>query len=174
MQPDTNAVKSINGIVKEVLRLLSGESGTTRNWKALRNLFLPTATFTILNTGDTLRPPTETVSLDDFIDLLHDDYYEEGYLEYETGKTIDEFNGIANVFQSFYGKDSKNEEARGINSYQLVYFEKRWWIANLLWTLETDKVKIPKKIFAYELNTASGISNCSNSSFPPVILIMAG
>ena len=145
MLPDTNAVKTINGIVKEVLRLQSGEKGKNRNWMALRNLFLPTATFTILNTGDTLRPPTETVSLDAFIELLHDDYYEEGYLEYETGKTIEQFNGIANVFQSFYGKDSKNEEARGINSYQLVYFKKRWWIVNLLWTLETDKVKIPKK-----------------------------
>jgi len=144
---DTNAVKSIAGIVKEALRLQSGERGQTRNWKALRNLFLPTATFTILNieNGDSLRKPTETVSLDEFIELLHDDYYEEGYLEYETGKTVDEFNGIANVFQSFYGKDSKNEVARGINSYQLVYFGRRWWIANLLWTLETDKVKISKK-----------------------------
>ena len=145
MLSDTNAVKSIAGIVREVLRLQSGENGKTRNWNALRNLFLPTATFTILNNSDFLRQPTETVSLDDFIELMHDDYYEEGYLEYETGKTIDEFNGIANVFQSFYGKDSKNEEARGINSYQLVYFRERWWIANLLWTLETDKVKIPQK-----------------------------
>jgi hypothetical protein len=145
MSPDTNAVKSINGIVKEALRLQSGERGKTRNWKALRNLFLPTATFTILNTGDSLHQPIETISLDDFIELMHDNYYEEGYLEFETGKTINEFNGIANVFQSFYGKDSKNEEARGINSYQLVYFGKRWWIVNLLWTLETDKAKIPKK-----------------------------
>jgi len=148
MLSDTNAVKSIDGIAKKVLKLQSGEKGKARNWNALRNLFLPTATFTILNTGDTLRPPTETVSLDDFIELLHDNYYEEGRLEYETGKPVDEFNGIANGFQSFYGKDSENKEARGINSYQLVYFGKRWWTANLLWTLETDKVKIPKKIFS--------------------------
>ncbi|AHF15615.1 hypothetical protein NIASO_11545 [Niabella soli DSM 19437] len=145
MLADTNAVKSIDGIVGEVLRLQSSERGKTRNWKALRNLFLPTATFTILNSKDSLNRPTETVSLDDFIELMHDDYYTEGYVEYETGKVVDEFNGIANVFQSFYGKDSKNEEARGINSYQLVYFKNRWWIANLLWTLETNKVKIPKK-----------------------------
>lgn len=145
MLSDTNAVKSIDGIVKEVLRLQSGENGKTRNWKALRNLFLPTATFTILNNSDAIHQPVETVSLDDFIKLLHDDYYEKGYLEHETGKTINKFNGIANVFQSFYGKDSENEEARGINSYQLVYFGKRWWIVNLLWTLETDKIKIPKK-----------------------------
>jgi hypothetical protein len=150
MMPDTNAVKSINNIVKEVLRLQSSESGKARNWEAFRNLFLPTATFTILNNGDSLRQPTETVSLNDFIELLHDEYYEEGYLEYETGKTIDEFNGIANVFQSFYGKDSQNEEARGINSYQLVYFDRRWWIANLLWTLATDKVKVPKKYLRKE------------------------
>ena len=145
LPPDTNAVKSIDGIVKEFLRLQSGEKGKAKNWSALRDLFIPTATLTIRNTGDTLRPPTETVSLDDFIELLHDSYYEEGYIEYETGKQVDEFNGIADVFQSFYGKDSKGEEARGINCYQLVFFKARWWIQNLLWTLETDKVKIPKK-----------------------------
>lgn len=145
MTSDTNAVKSIDGITKEVLRLISGEKGKVRNWQALRNLFLPTATFTVLNNNDSLQQPVETVSLDDFIKLMHDEYYEQGYLEYETGRTIDEYNGIANVFQSFYGKDSENKEERGINSYQLVHFKKRWWIANLLWTGDTNGVKIPKK-----------------------------
>ncbi len=145
MSSDTNAVKSIDGIVKEVLRLVSGEKGQTRNWDALRSLFLPTATFTVLNNSDSISQPVETVSLDDFIKLMHDEYYEQGYLEYETGKTINEYNGIANVFQSFYAKDSENKEERGINSYQLVYFEKRWWIVSLLWTGDTNGVKIPKK-----------------------------
>jgi len=145
MSADTNAAKSIDGIVKEVLRLVSGEKGKTRNWEALRNLFLPTATFTVLNNSDSIAQPVETVSLDDFIKLMHDEYYEQGYLEYEIGKTIDEYNGIANVFQSFYGKDSENREERGINSYQLVYFKKRWWVANLLWTGDTNGVKIPDK-----------------------------
>jgi len=145
MSADTNAAKSIDGIVKEVLRLVSGEKGKTRNWEALRNLFLPTATFTVLNNSDSIPQPVETVSLDDFIKLMHDEYYEQGYLEYEIGKTIDEYNGIANVFQSFYGKDSENREERGINSYQLVYFKKRWWVANLLWTGDTNGVKIPDK-----------------------------
>ena len=145
MLPDTNALKTVNGIVKESLRLISSEKGKTRNWEALRNLFLPTATFTVLNNIDSIPQPVETISLGEFINLMHDEYYEQGYLEYETGKTVDEFNGIANVFQSFYGKDSEGKAERGINSYQLVYFNKRWWIANLLWTLETNNVKIPKK-----------------------------
>ena len=145
MSADTNAVKSIDGIVKEVLRLVSGEKGKTRNWEALRNLFLATATFTVLNNSDSIQQPVETASLDEFIKLMHDEYYEQGYLEYELGKNVDEYNGIANVFQSFYGKDSENKEERGINSYQLVYFKKRWWVANLLWTGDTNGVKIPDK-----------------------------
>lgn len=146
MLADTNALKTVHGIVNESLRLISSEKEKTKNWEAIRNLFLPTATFTILNdNNDSFPQPVETITLNDFINLLHDEYYEQGYIEYEMGKTVDEFNGIANVFQSFYGKDSEGNEERGINSYQLVYFNNRWWIANLLWTLETKKVKIPKK-----------------------------
>jgi hypothetical protein len=145
MSPDTNALKTVGGIVKETLRLISSEKGKTKNWEALRNLFLPTATLTVLNNNDSVVQQVESVSLNEFIDLLHDEYYEQGYVEYETGKTFEEFNGIANVFQSFYGKDSEGLEERGMNSYQLVFYNKRWWIASLLWTLETSRVKIPEK-----------------------------
>jgi len=104
MMPDTNAVKSIDGIVKESLRLISGQKGKLKNWDALRNLFLPTASFTVLNNNDSIPLPVETVSLNDFIELLHDNYYEAGYLEYETGKAIEEFNGIAKRFSKFLWK----------------------------------------------------------------------
>ena len=60
MLPDTNALKTVNGIVKESLRLISSEKGKTRNWEALRNLFLPTATFTVLNNNDSIPQPVET------------------------------------------------------------------------------------------------------------------
>ena len=87
----------------------------------------------------------ETANLEDFIESLKDSYYDNGFYEVETGKVVNEFNGIANVFQSFYGKDSEGNEERGINSYQLVYLKNRWWIANMVWTFETEEVKIPKK-----------------------------
>jgi hypothetical protein len=144
MLADTNAVKSISGIVKEVLRLVSG-GDTLRNREAFRTLFLPTADFTVVNHSDSISQPVETVSLEEFIKLLHDQYYEKGYLEYEISKVVNEYNGIANVFQSFYGKDSENIEEKGINSYQLVYFNNRWWIANLIWTGDSNGVKVPKK-----------------------------
>lgn len=145
MATDSTATKSIEGTVKEVLHIISGEKGKVRDWEAFRNLFLPTVRFTILNQSDKIPDPVETVTLDEFIELMQDTYYTKGFTEYEIGKTMDEYNGIAQVFQSFYAKDSEDSEGRGVTSYQLVYFNNRWWIANLVWTIETADHPIPYK-----------------------------
>ncbi len=142
---DSNAVKSIDSIVKEVLKIISGEKGKKRNWNDFRKLFLPTAYFIVLNNNDSTPRPIDTSTLEQFIGSMNDDYYNNGYLEFEISKIVNEYNGIANVFQTFYGKDSENREEKGINSYQLVYFNSRWWIANILWTGDNNGVKVPKK-----------------------------
>lgn len=144
IQADTNAVKSIDGIMKEVLRLTSTTKGVPQNLEALKNLFLPTAQFTVLM-QDESDSQIETIGLDEFIKMLDDPYYHEGYLEYELGKVVEEYNGIAQVFQSYHGKDSENYEESGVSSYQLVYVENRWWIANVVWTGDSNGVKIPEK-----------------------------
>jgi hypothetical protein len=142
---DTAADKTIDGIVNKMLSLTTRQKGDTRDWNEFRNLFLPTATFTVLYNDDSFPQPAETVTLDELIELMQDEYYEEGYIEYELGKVVNEYNGIANVFQSVYQKDSDNMESRGVNSYQLIYFNDRWWIANLIWTTDSNGVEIPEE-----------------------------
>ena len=66
--------------------------------------------------------------------------------EESTGEIVDEYNGMAQVIQSFEGVDSENETGKGVGSYQLVYSEGRWWIANMVWAMSSDDGKdIPKK-----------------------------
>lgn len=142
---DSIPVQSIDGILKEMLNIISGDKGKIRDWDAFEKLFLPTANFSVLATDTSYSIPLETLGLKDFIDSMKDAYYDNGFHEYELGKVVNEYNGIANVFQSFYGKDSEGTEEKGINSYQLVYFNNRWWIANMVWTFETEYSKIPKK-----------------------------
>jgi len=145
MKTDQKASQSVEGIVHEVLRLLNGEAGKSRNWDAIGNLFFPEARLFILNHGKDFPDPVESVSLEEFIALLHDPYYEKGFTETETGRIIEEYNGIAHVFQSFYARDAENTEERGINSYQLVFADGRWWILNLLWTGDSNGVRVPDK-----------------------------
>jgi hypothetical protein len=145
MTVDTNAVHSIDGIVTEMLHIISGEEGKKRDLEALRNMFLPTAQLTVLYHTDQMPVPSETVSIDDFIELMKDPYYDEDFVEYEIGKTINEYNGIANVFQAYYAKDGDGSEERGITSYQLLFFENRWWIAHIMWTGDSNGVPVSEK-----------------------------
>lgn len=143
--PHTEAVKTIDGTLTRMLQLLSIEKGEKIDTKSLEKLFLENATFSVRATDANYPYPFETVSLKDFLASLKDSYYESGFEEKEIGKVVNEFNGIANVFQSFEGSDSEGNTEKGMNSYQLVYLKNRWWIANMIWTFETDTVKIPKK-----------------------------
>ena len=131
---------SIDGILNELLDQITIEKGEKMDTTAIRNLFHPSATLSVADSSN-----IETVSIKDFLVLLKDPYYENGYLEKEVYKVVDQYNGIAQVFQTFYGKDSEGIEEKGINSYQLVYNQKRWWILSMLWTVESKSFKIPSK-----------------------------
>ena len=86
------------------------------------------------------------MNLNTFVESLTDDYYSKGYYETGQGHIIEEYNGIAQVIQSFYGEDSEGVKGWGLNSYQLIYSKGRWWIANMIWTMSPNgKEGIPKK-----------------------------
>lgn len=132
--------ETIDGITSALLEQITIEKGEKIDTAKVRNLFYPTAQLAT-NDGEN----TESVGLKEFLELLTDPYYGEGYLEKEIHKTINEYNGIAHVFQTFYAEHTDGSKERGINSYQLAYHDDRWWILNLLWTIESDDLKIPKK-----------------------------
>lgn len=144
-QIDTTSVKSIEGITNKMIELISGDIGEERNWDEYRNLFLPTAQkMSLQRRGDKSR--VSAMNLEEFVRNVGPSYAKNGFEEYAIGLTVNEFNGIATVFQSYYCKNlTGTYEKRGINSYQLVYLEDRWWIANTLFTAETEGAPIPDK-----------------------------
>src|ERR1700733_15182732 len=119
--------KTIDGILRALLQGVSNNNGEARNWTAFRTLFLPSCTFTVVNHSDSLFKPLETVNLYEFIKAVSKDSDEVGYTEKELGRITQRFNGIANVFQGFVGIDAENNKQRGVNSYQLVFANNRWY-----------------------------------------------
>lgn len=69
----------------------------------------------------------------------------EAFYEKELHRVTDQFAGIAHVFSTYESRKSKNGEIieRGINSIQLVYDKGRWWVANLMWSGETEDSPLP-------------------------------
>ncbi|MCK8521607.1 hypothetical protein M0D21_08505 [Aquimarina sp. D1M17] len=145
-QDDMSYLKTIEGVTNKMIELISGDIGEERNWDEYRNLFLPRAQKMSLSVNKEGKERVRVMNLEEFIRNVGPFYKRDGFEEYAIGLEVNEFNGIANVFQSYYCRNLKGTfEKRGINSYQLVYSNERWWIASTLFTAETEKAKIPEK-----------------------------
>lgn len=145
-QTDTIAVKTIEGITNKLLEILSVPIGEDPNWEEYRNLFLPTAQEVSLN--PTARPGRQVRSwnLEEFIRNVGPLYGRDGFEEVAIGLTVNEYNGVAVAFQTYSSKNLLGTyEKRGVNTYQLVFADNRWWIANGLFVSEDPDNKIPQK-----------------------------
>lgn len=132
-QTDSSTFK-IEHTIAKLMDLISIEKGETMDTAAIRKLFHPSARFSVLMPGDT--NILESIYLNDFLEMLKDPYYEDGYYEIEVNKKMNIYGNIAHVFQRFYGKDSQGSTELGMNSYQLIQLNNKWVILNMLWTLD--------------------------------------
>lgn len=152
-QIDTLALKSPEGIAAKMLEFISFDKGEVKDWDEYRNLFLPNAQkFSIRSKpGASLRTQVRGMNIEEFVRYAGPSYAKTGFEEYVIGLDINEFNGIATVFQSFYCRSLDGSyEARGVNAYQMVFLNNRWWIASTMFTNESDEVKLPNELLFEE------------------------
>ena len=103
-------------------------------------------------TDGILRP--QFLSPDDYINGIGnwmDTKRKTGFYENEVHKEVHAFGNIAEVFstyQSFHTEEEMENGTpytRGINSFQLLYHQERWWILSLFWQRETEEFPIPEE-----------------------------
>ena len=94
------------------------------------------------------------MNIEEFVRYAGPSYPKDGFEEIVIGVEVNEFNGVAVVFQSFHCKTPDGSyEARGVNTYQLVFINNRWWIASTLYTNESEDVKLPNEYLFEEYQT---------------------
>lgn len=155
-QMDTMALKTPEGVAAKMLEFISFEKGEEKDWDEYRNLFLPGASKTSFrpDSGKSLRNQVRTSNIEEFVRYAAPGYSKDGFEEYVIGLDVQEFNGIASVFQSFYCRTLDGSyEKRGVNSYQLVFLNERWWIVNTMFINESDDVKLPDELLFDEYKT---------------------
>ena len=145
-QSDTVAVKSIKGITDKMLELISVPLGGEPNWDEYRNLFLPTSQKYSLNPDARPGREVRSMNLEEFIRNVGPLFGRDGFKEVSIGLTFHQYNGVAIAFQAYHAKNLLGTyEKRGVNTYQLVYKENRWWIVNGLFVNEDPENKIPEE-----------------------------
>ena len=135
--------KSIESIIAATYDTISGAKGEKRDWKRFKLLFHPDAR--LIPTG---QEKAFVFSPDQYIERSEPFLVGEGFYETEIASKKDVFGSIAQVFSTYEARRAKDEEKpfmRGINSFQLFFDGKRWWILTIYWQQETKDSPIPAK-----------------------------
>jgi hypothetical protein len=135
-------------VVAALYDVISGAADEPRAWDRLRSLCLPTARFIITRLA---APAPEREGLwewdvEGFIADATEAYAQAGFWEREIAARIERFGNVAHVLSSYESRVGSADTVpvgRGINSFQLVRFHERWWLASTCWDVERPHNPIP-------------------------------
>jgi hypothetical protein len=148
-QPAANPsdVSSPKAILAAAYDAISGPATKDRDWDRLRSLFLPGARLIQSSPDQSGKYTTTVLSLDDFIAAATPYFKQGAFYERESASHADRYGNIMQVFSTYESSLTKNGKpfARGINSFQLLYKDNRWWIVTIFWQEEDHDFPIPAK-----------------------------
>ena len=146
---DPKDVATIDGIMKAVYDVISGDAGKPRDWDRFRTLFHKDAR--MIPTGKNSQTGVtgaRTLTPEDYIKRTEPVFAKEGFHEREIARRTETYGNIAHAFstyESFHSLSDKKPFMRGINSFQLMNDGKRWWVMTIFWQGETPETPIPKQ-----------------------------
>jgi hypothetical protein len=141
-------VQSVDGIVAALYDVISGAAGKPRDWDRMRSLFAPEGRLMAAVARPDGSVVLRTMSVEDYIGRNSKAFATMGFFEKEAARTSETFGQIVHVFSTYESRHAPDEAKpfqRGINSIQLYHDGKRWWIVNLLWRAEDERLPLPDR-----------------------------
>ncbi|HEX3558525.1 MAG TPA: hypothetical protein VHU19_04945 [Pyrinomonadaceae bacterium] len=159
-QPNAADVSSVEGILAAVYDVISGPAGKKRDWDRMRSLFAPgarliptspvrppgTAPDAPLNGNEEYAP--HVLDVEGYIARASKFLEEQGFFEREVARRVETYGHVTHVWSTYESRHKAEDPkpfARGINSFQLMYDGKRWWVVTIFWEAETPRTPLPEK-----------------------------
>jgi hypothetical protein len=151
--PEANPadVESIDAIIKAAYDVISGPAGKVRDWDRERALFWPGARLIPTSrgagsaaAGAELAP--QLLDVDGYIERSRAFLEQSGFYEQEVARRTEQFGRIAHVWSTYESRHTLEDAQpfmRGINSIQLFFDGRRWWILSIYWQHETAGDPLP-------------------------------
>ena len=145
--PKPEDVKSVDSILTALYGVISGPAGE-RDWNRFRSLFLPVARLTA-NTKDVQgNIHTRLFSAEDYVQRGGAYFTTHAFYEKSIVNRVEQFGNVAQVFSSYESRNAPDAVpfAKGVNSIQLLFDGKRWWVVSILWDEERPDNPLPKDL----------------------------
>lgn len=139
-------VASVDAIIAALYDVISGDPGTPRDWDRFRNLFKPEARLM-----PSRKTPEGNLTL---ASLAPEDYVQmftsrvtTGFFEHELHRVAETYGTVTHVFSTYETKEEKDGPItnRGVNSIQLFFDGKRFYVVNIFWCAESLGFPLPDK-----------------------------
>lgn len=138
-------VASPESLVRAVYDAISGTRGE-RDWNRIRSFYLDGAR--LIPTG--LRANGEhglrIMNIEQWIEGARELFLREDFFEVEVAQKVDRFGQIAQVLSTYECRREAKGPAymTGINSFQLLHKDGRWWVVNCFWDNASEGNPIPE------------------------------
>ncbi len=144
--PRLGDVSTIDGMIQAYYEVVSGPAGKPREWARDRTLYIRDLRFVAVGVGKEGGIEPRIMDHQAYVDASSG-IAERGFFEREIHRVTERFGPIAHVWSTYESRwaESGPVIARGINSIELFFDRKRWWIANAIRTDETKDTPIPKE-----------------------------
>lgn len=148
IQTATPDYSTIDGIIIDLYGVISGPAGQKRDWEKFKNLFVENAHISSGSINNQGTPRRVALSPQKYIEQSGSFLEEKGFFETEISRKTEVWSSLAHVYSTYESRwkpEDKEPFARGINSIQLWFDGKRWWIESLVWLSEGPKNPLPER-----------------------------
>ncbi len=145
--PRPDDVGSVEGVLRAFYEVTNIAPGAPRQWARDRTLYVPWIRFVALGSGATGRPKVTVWTHDEFV-AASDPLMAKGFVEREIFRTTRRYGDMVHVdstYEILPGPDSPGG-GRGVNSLDLYFDGKRWWVASVIWQSEDAAHPIPAEL----------------------------
>lgn len=145
IEADPKDVASIDGIIKAFYETISGGKNVPRQWSRDKTLYIPDVRFVAMSERDG-KIRASVMNHDNYVNGSNEFFVNEGFQEREINRVVRKFGNIAHVFSVYeFSTEDGKTKGRGINSIELFWDGKRWWISAASWDEERPNNPIPKE-----------------------------
>jgi hypothetical protein len=131
-------------LMKNLYGFISGPAGQKRDAAKIRGLFHPDCRFTVTGNKPGQGATFRSLSLDAFMERAMPSW-EKGFFEQETQREVKAWGNMASVWTTYESRLEKDGPVvmRGINSLQLQWDGKRWWVMAIQFQNADENTKLP-------------------------------
>lgn len=144
LEPRTEDVATLDGIIAAFYDVISGPAGEPRQWGRDRTLYVPWVRFVSMGIREG-RPYANVMTHQEYVDGSDGFLVRNGFFEQEIARETQRFGNVAHVWSTYQFRSTADGpvQGRGINSIQLYWDGDRWWITAAAWDSEREGNPIP-------------------------------